>query len=1095
VSTALLLACTLSAPAIAADWSLDHPRPGITVLRDDTGAWGGFSMGVAHIRDETYQVRKTLDLNALPEGALRRAKAARLRFYFAIQDYSWNMGDKTPNGLNEAFEVVVNGNALRFETKDPRFPSKANRTDPLRADWADVDVPLAWLKPGETTVLLRKLPGGKGDDYVYPGIDNSVQHGQSATSFDGGKTWREDKLNTIDAQGEFMVRLVLSEVDLHATATWELPDRIDDPAGWIAYHGIEGEALRLEPQSDGSGRSDRFDGLRPLRAVAWFEGTAPTLAWLDLDEKPIPTGSLKANGNTVASELPPGQWSLGALQVTPAEGGRVRKITLDFELPTTEPKPVVDLRPDISPPKGKRRNVAPSCRIDSDTATLDNGALRAVFQLRPTLALRSLHVGEIDRNVLARPEATHLFRLKVGDAVYGCHEAKVVAITPVTNGFEAKMDIGDTRLLGTFTARAELDELRLGFTVTHAPRPAARPPLTTDHSPLTLVQFHLAFPHLAGLKLSGNPADDYYLFPWGGGVLANVPTTLRTSYGEETAWWQMIDLFSPARGGGLYLRSDDPTGLYKCPSLRKGESVHGDYALDETGRGFLEPDMLWRNALEPAPGIGVAFDYLRRERAPGTSFRAPDACLGSHAGDWREAMKRYATWSHQTWPPRPYPSKLTNCWHIVAPGWGQGPLFKDGAYRTDYLLPANDVVEMMSWWTWSDKGPWGVPMDRLKEELGEALYRRYEAYWVKEPVSGKLMYPLNRGDYDGYMPEWGGLPALRAHIEDCRKAGNLPMFYTDPILADANTKLGSQHGLEYGIMNPLWKDDYKTGKTPAGYVGSYGGYCMCLDTEWYSGWVADTLARVCRETGIDGVRVDEYGHRGYVCTSDKHKHLFAEPGHNAWLQALSRNCRQIHAAMDKVRPGLLLTAEFPGNDDMAAALEGAIVYDVRRESPVRPAPINLFRFYFPECKSFEIDRPHRRNASAMMLWNAVGAFSARYPDDVHALLKEHTGVFERTDNEPLVPTLVPRVYANRFGAADEVIYTVYNATGHTVDAPVLPVEDGGKWRCANLLTHQELAPVTVDGQGAIRLKMKREETVVIGRLRQAAGNARPTGVR
>jgi hypothetical protein len=1058
----LLSVCVAPTSGFAADWSLDHPRPGITVLRDDTGAWGGFSMGVAHINRPDYQVRKTLALTALPQGALQRAKSARLRLYFAIQDYSWNMGDKTPNGLNEAFEVLVNGNALQFETKDPRFPSKAKQDEVLRADWADVDVPLGWLKPGELTVLIRKLPGGKGDDYIYPGIDNSVRYGHSATSFDSGKTWREDKLNTIDAQGEFMIRLVLSEVDLRAQATWELPDRIDDPSGWIAYHGTEGKALRLEPQSDGS------DGSRPIRATAHFDGNPPTIHWLDLGEKPIPTGQPAVNANTVTSELPPGQWSLGALQVTPAEGGQVQKITLDFELPTTEPKPVVDLRPDIAAPRGQRRQAVPTCKLGDDTATLDNGALRAVFQLKPTLALRSLHVAEIDRNVVARPEATHLFRLKVGDAVYGCHEARVVGVKPVENGFVATAEVADTGLRVAFTAKAERDEFRLGCEVINEGNGTT--------------QFHLASPHLAGLELSDDPADDYYLFPWGGGVIANVPTTLRTSYGEESAWWQMIDLFSPARGGGLYLRADDPTGLYKCPNLRKGESVHGDYALDETGRGHLDPAMMWRTALEPDAGVGVTFDYLRRDREPGGSFKAPDACLGSHAGDWREAMRRYVEWSHKTWPPRPYPSKLTNCWHVVAPGWGQGPLFADGVYRTDYLVPRNDVVEMMSWWSWSDKGPWGVPMDRLKEELGEAMYERYKAYWVKEPVTGKLMYPLNRGDYDGYMPQWGGLPALQAHLDRCRAAGNVPMFYTDPILACANTKLGSQRGPTFGIMNPLWKDDYRTGKTPEGYVGSYGGYCMCLDTEWYSGWVAECLARVCRETGIDGVRVDEYGHRGYVCTSDKHKHLFAEPGHNAWLQALARNCRQIHEAMDKVRPGLLLTAEFPGNDHMAAALEGAIVYDVRRESPVRPAPINLFRFYFPECKSFEIDRPARRNARNMMLWNAVGAFSALYPDQVHAVLKQHTEVFERRDNEPLVPTLVPRVYANRFGAGDKVIFTLHNATGHTVDAPVLAVEVDPQHRFLDLVTGQQLTPTRANGKAVIRLKLSREDTVVIGRL-------------
>ena len=1063
--TALTFAHLLSLCAVGAaggEWTIDRPCEGVLVLRDDTGAWGGFSMGVAHQQRPEYQVRKRLDLTALPAGALERARAARLRVYLAIQDYSWAIGDKKPNGLDEAFEIVAGGRSMRLETADRRLPSRAKASDPLYADWVDFDLPLDLLRPGPLEVILRKLPGGKNDDYLYPGIDNSVRHGHSATSFDGGKTWREDRLNSIDAQGEFMIRLVLCETDLHGQASWEMPDSIDDPSGWIAYRGRDDGALRLEP------RPDVWDRSRAMVAGVSFEGKAPAVRWLDLKEKALPAEDPVVLDGAVRSVLTPARHALGALEVVPPEGCHVSRITVDFERPAKEPKPVVDLRPDVAPPRGSRRSVAPACRVQGDTATLENGALEAVFQLRPTLALESLHVAELDRNVLARPERSHLFRIRVGDKTYGCHDAKVISCESTGQGFRSTLLLEEPKLRVALAAEIEADELRLGLEVTNAGEASTR--------------FHVAFPHLAGIELSDDPAGDYYLFPWGGGVIADVNTTLRTAYGENTCWWQMIDLFSPTRGGGVYLRSDDPTGLYKCPALRKGETVHGDYSLDETGRGYIEPELMWRNALQPDPGLGVTFDFLRRERAPGESFRPPDGCLGTHAGDWRAALGAYVDWSHRTWPPRPYPSKLTHCWHVHATGWGQSPLFKDGAYRTDYLVPRHDVAEMMSWWSWSELGPWGTPMERLKEELGEAFYDRYKSYWVREPATGKLMYPLNRGDYDGYMPGWGGLPALREHIERVREAGILPMFYTDPILACANTKLGSRYGPTYGIMNPLWKDGYNTGKTPEGYVGSYGGYNMCLDTEWYSSWVAEAIARVCRETGVDGVRLDEYGHRGYVCHSDKHEHLFAEPGHNAWLQALARNVRQVHAAMDRVRPGLVLTTEFPGNDQMAAALEGAIVYDVRRVGPVRPTPVNLFRFYFPECKVFEIDRPARPEARAWMLFSATGAFSAFYPEGQHVMLRENVDAFERLGNEPLVPTLIPRVYANRFGTDKKRIVTLHNATGHTVDGPVLAVECEPSCHFIELLTGRELVPQDHEGRKAIRLKMKRDETVVIARL-------------
>ncbi len=1053
----LPLAALLALAFLGGDWKIDQPRDGILVLSDDTGAWGGLSMGVAHQHRPDYQIRKRLNLRALPAGALARAKSARLRVYLAVQDYSWNIGDKKHNGLDEAFEIVVNGKSIRVQTADSRLPSRSIAAEPLRADWADFDLPLDLLQAGEMEVVIRKLPGPKYDDYIYPGIDNSVQHGNSATSFDGGKTWHTDRLNSIRARGEFMIRLVLCDADMHGTASWKPPQEPDDPFAWIAYSGREGKTFRLEP------RADAHDPVRPTTASVFFTGNPPAVRWLDLEEKSLPAEAPVIRDGTLKLTLPPMRRQIGTLEVSTPDGSDVSKISVDFDRPATETKPVVDMRPEISPQRGSRRKVTPVCCVDGDLATLDNGGLKAVFQLRPTLTLQELHLAELDRNILVRPQKTHLFRIQVGDKAYGCHDATVISVEPAEQGFTSTLLLEEPKLQVTFTARIDADELRLAMEVTNTgPAPA---------------QFHLAFPHLAGLELSDNPADDYYLFPWGGGVIADVNTTLRTAYGENTSWWQMIDVFSPPRGGGLYLRSDDPAGLFKCPALRKGLSVHGDYALDETGRGHLAPEMMWHTALEPDPGLGLTFDFLRRTRAPGESFSPPDGCLGSHAGDWRAAMRAYADWSHRTWPPRPYPSKLTDRWHITAPGWGQSPLFKDGAYRTDYLIPRHDVAEMMSWWTWSELGPWGTPMDRLKEELGEALYNRYKAYWVREPVTGKLMYPINRGDYDGYMPQWGGLPALRKHIERVRQAGILPMFYTDPILACANSKLGGRYGPTYGIINPLWRDTYNTGKTPPGYVGSYGSYNMCLDTEWYSVWLAQEIARVCRETGIDGLRLDEFGHRGYVCQSDKHEHVFAESGHNAWLQALSKSVRQIHAAMDEVRPGLVLTTEFPGHDQMAAALEGAIVYDVRRVSPVRPTPVNLFRFYFPHCKVFEIDRPARPEGRDWMLFSAVGAFSAFYPDAQHALLKEHTDVFERLDNEPLVPTLVERVYANRFGPADNRIFTIHNATGHTVDQPILAADPTSHF--VDLLTGQTLVPVDHAGQRAIRLKLKRNETAVI----------------
>ena len=1057
-----LLALLLLPFLHAGEWHVDTPVPGIHILRNETGTWGGWSMGVSHQNNHSYQSCKVLDLTRLPGDVRDRAESVRLRLFFGIQDYSWNTGDRTHNGLNEAFEIVVNDHPMRFRTSDPRFLAKPGRAGKLRAGWTDIDLPREVLRQDTLRIVIRKVPAETEDDYIYPGIDNSVPNTHSSVSFDAGKTWQRDRLNTIDAQGEYMVRLLVATRKLERRLVWT-PEHLDDPDGFAAYCRLEERVLRLEPAPG------VWDPARAITVTVRHTGPEPSLEWQLRDPAKAPFA--RVPGKPLAYRLDSCRKAADALLVRPADGTVLQQVAIRYEAGTTPYAPPPNLRPEISPPAGRRRPDHSVVRRQADGCiVLDNGAVRAAFRTSPRLELLSLHAAETDRQILATPSATHLFRLRVGERVLGCRHAAVEDLGVDDTGFAATLaPDGLPSMRIVFRADLAGDELKLGCTI-RCVGPES-------------IRFHLSFPHLAGLQLGDDPDDDHYLFPWGGGIIANHNASLRTAYGENTAWWQMIDLFSPARGGGIYLRADDPTGLYKAPHLRKGSNVPADYQLDGTGRGYLLPEMQWNGALDPTPGIGVCFDYLRRDRAPGTEFAAPNACVGTHAGDWRRAMARYAEWSRKTWPRRPFPSRLTKRWNIIPAGWGwQGVLVgKDGKYRTDYIKPHYDVPELMSWWTWSDKGPWGVPMDRLEEELGTALYKRYKAYWITEPVTGKLMYQLNRGDYDGYMPQWGGLPALRKHIQRMRDAGQLPMFYTDPLLACANTRMGSRHGREYGVMNPRWKDAYKTGRTPEGYVGSYGSYNMCQDTEWYQNWLAENMARVCRETGIDGIRLDEYGHRGYVCTSPHHKHIFAEPEHNAWIQSLARSVQLVHHAMDEVRPDLVLTTEFPGNDHMSSGLEGAIVYDLRRIRAFRPVPINLFRFYFPSCRPLEINRPPRPEARDWMLWNMVAAFggSIAYSEREHAILSAHNDALVLGKAEPLVPTLHPRVYANRFTGPGKTIWTLMNGTDHTVDAPLLRVEPEPGVHFVDLLGERELIPAP---DGTLRFRLRRNRTIVVARL-------------
>lgn len=1080
----VVLLLTLTAAAHCQPWPrVEQPAQGVTILYDDFGDWGGGSMGTSHQVNPSYQVRKTIDLSGLPEGALAAAKEARLRVFFACQDYSWNLPDIEWNGLDESFELHVNGHVHTYPT-DCGFPASAKKSEPLRWHWDDFIIPVHELVPGKNVFLFRKVASNKpkNDDYVYVGIDGAESHGNSAVSFDGGKTWTSEKLNHTVATGEYMVRLVLIARKLGVTATWrpEVGGRLDDPAGLVGHMEPGGEqtktGLRLTPNSTARLEFDVhvIDDTKPISAQVQFAGTAPTVAWVSRDGDALEAETTVADGkltSVVPAKLErPWQLTLTARKEGETE---LRLVTVKFMCPYMDAEPVVDMAPRISPPRGGPIRLAPRCEVLPNRASLRDSLLECRLETRPRLRMVSLVNRWVGRDVLLDPERTHLFVVEIGDERFGAEDFTVRNVTALEDaeGLAADLFLQRHALRARLTiALAEAGQLKLGLKLTNE-----------GNQPL---DFKTAFPHLRGLRLSNDWRDDYYLFPFYGGIIADVPTYLRTAYGENTAWWQMIDLFSPSGGGGLCLRCLDEKGLYKCPALRKGKTFGPGYSITFVGYGHMDRSLPWCDSLDPGQGTAMTFEYLKRTRGPGESFSPPDTMIAVHAGDWHVAMSQYSQWAHTVWKWRPYPSKLRDCYNISSVGWGQSPLYKDGAYRTDFIKEDRDGLELMAWWAGSEVGPWRVPLEQALEKLGETFYKKRKEWWVPSPITGKPIYRLNCPDYR-YDDSRGGLPTLRNYIKTIRDAGILPMFYMNGRKVCDSSEIGHKYGLKYGIKNPRWSDSqYKTGMTPKGYVGSYAAFQMCSDTKWWQDYLARTVKRICADTGIAGVRLDEYGHPGCACESAEHEHIFAEPGHNGCLQGTSEACRKVHAAMDEVAPELVLWTEYPGYDHLAQYLEASIIGETRPRhvKAIRPVPCNLFRFYFPECKGYELGSHGTPHAEEWMFWNATGAYARLHPPRYHRILRENADLFESGEREPLIPTLVQRVYANRFTSKGKQITLLYNARGYTVDGTLVLVQPKKGHHFFELLRCEELPPAQTNEGYAVGLKLRRDHVACIARL-------------
>jgi len=553
-----------------------------------------------------------------------------------------------------------------------------------------------------------------------------------------------------------------------------------------------------------------------------------------------------------------------------------------------------------------------------------------------------------------------------------------------------------------------------------------------------------------------------------------------------------MDVFSPALGCGLSIRGLDDQGWHKVLALRKYVPDRGEANYENLTMN-VQDEYKWKNPLDALAGTSFAFEYLRRTRAPQSqatpaipgeanslqktaSFAPADCLITAHYGDWHTPMMTYADWAHRVWKFRPFPSRLAHIREMDCPGWGQNILFKDGKYRTDFITPRTDCVELMSWWDWSPLGPFMTPLDQLDRVLTAAQIKEWEPYFVIDPVTGKKAWNNQPGDYKTYNDQFGGLPAFRKAIQTYQEMGALVTLYTDPFRLDENCDTGRAHGKEWTVVLPDGKPST-----------SYEVYNPCHNLPEVRQWAAETMGRVMRETGADGIRLDEYGHRGWGCYSDKHSHAFQEPGITQWNKGVADACRQIHAAMDKVKPDLVLTTEHPGYDYLMQYLEGCITYDLSVvASPLRPLECNLQRFYFPECKAYELDHRGMDEQCRKKFWNAVESFERYFPTVMNNVLKENENVYQVRDNTPLVPTLQPMLYANRFRGAGKTMYHLYNATGHTFEGAALAVPVKAGEHVVELLSCQDL-PVT---NGQISLYLEREGVAcvaVLPKVIEAAG--------
>ena len=183
--------------------TLVRPQAGVIAAAADYSFYNYTDYTHVTLRDRGQQVRKRLDLSAMSPAEFANTESARVSIFMYVED---GKGD----GLDETFDVVVNGREKSFPTRDLVSTGWGWFDTRQAINWFSFDIPADFLVRGANEIVVRRSPAAEGnDDRLVIGIDIFQDQGCSARSVDGERTWQARPLNRDGYAGEYMIRLVL----------------------------------------------------------------------------------------------------------------------------------------------------------------------------------------------------------------------------------------------------------------------------------------------------------------------------------------------------------------------------------------------------------------------------------------------------------------------------------------------------------------------------------------------------------------------------------------------------------------------------------------------------------------------------------------------------------------------------------------------------------------------------------------------------------------------------------------------------------------------------------------------------------------------
>jgi hypothetical protein len=243
--------------------------------------------------------------------------------------------------------------------------------------------------------------------------------------------------------------------------------------------------------------------------------------------------------------------------------------------------------------------------------------------------------------------------------------------------------------------------------------------------------------------------------------------------------------------------------------------------------------------------------------------------------------------------------------------------------------------------------------------------------------------------------------------------------------------------------------------------------------------------RILTESAADALRLDSMAEI-LVCHNPLHEHA-KNP-----LVGLLEYLATIRKGVEAAGPDKTLWGEFCGSDAAAMYFDGTLAQGsdpkVVMSGKMSTYGVSPFRFVYPEVKCIEWGHVPMAfdYLSKRFLFNGVGITVGDVSTEQLRILTRHAEVMRSVgdvigsmDCEPLVPTLIQGVLANRFTLGDREIYTLWNRSTKDYTGALLNIPGKSGRRFVELLSGRQCQTIRNTDRDDVEFALPSGEVAVL----------------